>query len=114
VTPADALTMLRAGDSWVVTYGDFKAAREMPWMHLAHAQIPFELIEPPPSPPEIKPDAVVVPAALLDKIDGLIKPVPVEEFKPIAKPTAAPKQAAATNCANGSCYAPTRRFFRRW
>lgn len=45
VTPADALAMLRAGDSWIVTYDDFKAAKELPWLHAAYAQVPDDAVQ---------------------------------------------------------------------
>lgn len=44
VSPADALAMLRAGDSWIVTRGEFERTKEMPWLHVAHAQVPPELL----------------------------------------------------------------------
>jgi hypothetical protein len=117
VTPAEALAMLRAGDSWAVTYGEFKAAREMPWMQVANAQVPVELVqpvEPVPVPPMVVVPETSAESTFLDRIDGLLKPVPVEEFTPLEKPAAATVKQSLTvqsACGPGGCYAPTR---RRW
>jgi hypothetical protein len=128
VSPADALSMLRAGDSWVVTYGDFKAARDMPWLHVAHAQIPFELIQPepevaPPTPPVVAPEAKASDALFsIPAVAAALKPLTAEDYSKLsgvvpsdpapvsADPTPLTHQAAPTRavsaCAGGACYVP--------
>ncbi len=133
VSPADALTMLRAGDSWIVTHGEFKAVRELPWLHVTHAQVPPELIQPddigdrlePVSDQEPTlapvPDPISTPKPS-DLFAELLKPVPVEEFaklngiakpEPVAPAVVAPSYVApaapAQACSNGRCYQPARR-----
>lgn len=116
VTPADALAMLRAGDSWAVTYGEFKAARELPWMHVEHAQVPREIVEPDEIGDAVEPLSKVEKPS--DLFKELVKPVAVEEFENlngIAKPLPATVQEikkVQTACANGSCGYSRRRWFR--
>ena len=71
--------MLRAGDSWAVTYGEFKAARELPWMHVEHAQVPREIVEPDEIGDAVEPLSKVEKPS--DLFKELVKPVAVEEFE---------------------------------
>jgi|GEM_PF-6679782 len=91
VSPADALAMLRAGDSWVLTYDEFKASQELPWMHVANAQVPAELLKPDDVGDRVEPLLKVEKPSTL--FAELLKPVPVKEFAKlngIAKPEARP------------------------
>jgi hypothetical protein len=137
VSPADAMAMLRAGDSWVVTYGEFKAERDMPWLHVAHAQVPAELLNPepeaapeppPPPPPPAAPPEVKTSDSLLSipAVAAMLKPVMIEGYTPIpgllmpsemepvpvAVVPTQPAVRASSACASGSCYFPRRRWFR--
>jgi hypothetical protein len=121
IEPSVAVRILKQGDSWALS-GDaeFRADDAPEWLTIATAEPPE--MEPEVAPQEITPDPISTPeasASLVDKIDGLLKPVPVEEFKPLAKPEAASvaatgKQALQVRCGPNGCYAPTRRrfFFR--
>lgn len=116
VTPRDAAAMLAAGDSWIVTYDDFKKSREMPWLNAAHAQVPPDFVLQPD--PISTPDAV--PLVLPDEtsktpiIDGLLDIVNADKLDALeAKPKAA---ATQSRCGPNGCppagrqYAPARRF----
>jgi len=129
VSPADALAMLRAGDSWVLTYDEFKASQELPWLHVANAQVPPELLSPdvgdqiePRRAPPLLPLADPISTKPSDMFKEYLKPVPVEEFEklngikepeevPVATDRKFQTVRAAGNCANGSCSTFTR---RRW
>jgi hypothetical protein len=101
VSPADALAMLRAGDSWVLTYDEFKATRELPWMHVANAQVPVEVVD---GGDDVEP--VPQPQIPVD-VEKFLKPfpVPVEAVKPVKQ------TAPVRTCGPNGCYTPSRRRF---